>query len=360
MGVFGYSQMGVDRLVQIADVGGVYAIGFVLAAFNAAVADLVAARGRQWVEVGVAALLVLAVVGYGELRLRAADLAGAAPPPIRVAMVQGNLDLGAQWREELYGSNLDAYLDLTREVLARERPVLVVWPESALNFFLEDEPLHRRAIAHVLEPSGAQLLVGGPRTIGDGATVRYFNSVFLLAPDATILARYDKQRLVPFGEFYPLGTGALLRRPFARVREFTSGGAQRPLATAAGAAGTTICNEAMFPEIAAARAHDGAVFFVDPANDTWLTPEFSAQQFDIVRLRTVEQRRYLVRASTSGPSAVVDPFGRVQARTQFSTTATLVADIRPSTVTTPYARLGDAFAYASTVIAGLTVLRRAA
>jgi apolipoprotein N-acyltransferase len=78
-----------------------------------------------------------------------------------------------------------------------------------------------------------------------------------------------------------------------------------------------ICNEAMFPEIAGERARDGAVFFLDPANDTWLTPKFSAQQFDIVRLRTVEQRRYLVRASTSGPSAIVDPVGRVDIRTQF-------------------------------------------
>jgi len=101
----------------------------------------------------------------------------------------------------------------------------------------------------------------------------------------------------------------------------------------------------MFPDVAAARARDGAVFFVDPAHDTWLTPKFSAQQFDIVRLRTVEARRYLVRASTSGPSAIVDPLGRVVMHTAFMVRDTLAGTIWPLTTVTPYGRIGDAFAY---------------
>ncbi len=115
--------------------------------------------------------------------------------------------------------------------------------------------------------------------------------------------------------------------------------------------GITICNEAMFPEVAAARAREGAVFFVDPANDTWLTPEFSAQQFDIVRLRTVEQRRYLVRASTAGPSAIVDPFGRVVVRTAFETRAAIAGTIWPLSGVTPYGRMGDAFALGCGLVA---------
>jgi apolipoprotein N-acyltransferase len=357
--LFGYSQLGRDHLVQIADATGVYGVSFVLVVVNAALAQLVVARtGRSCIGVAVAALLAAGVVGYGQFRLTTIPAVADASPPVRVAMVQGNLDLGAQWREELYGSNLDVYLGLTRDVLAQARPALVVWPEGALSFFLEDEPLYRRAIALVMEPSGAELVVGGPRVIAaDSTAPRYFNSIFLLAPDGAIRARYDKRRLVPFGEYYPFATRRLLRRPFARVREFTPGDAQHPLPTAVGPAGTTICNEAMFPEIAAARVADGATFFVDPANDTWLTPKFSAQQFDIVRLRTVEQRRYLVRASTSGPSAIVDPLGRVRVRTEFLNATAIAGDIHPSTVVTPYWRFGDAFAYACTLIAVVAALR---
>src|SRR5207244_5667607 len=120
---------------------------------------------------------------------------------------------------------------------------------------------------------------------------------------------------------------------------------------AAGLAGVTICNEAMFPEIAAARVRAGATYLIDPANDNWFTPKFSEQQFDVVTLRSVEQRRYLVRASTSGPSAIVDPLGRVVRRSEFFTQTVLSGEIRPSTVVTPYCRFGDVFAWACTGVA---------
>jgi len=80
-------------------------------------------------------------------------------------------------------------------------------------------------------------------------------------------------------------------------------------------------------------------------------PKFSAQQFDIVRLRTVEQRRYLVRASTSGPSAIVDPLGRVAVQTRFLTQDAIGGRIFPRTDVTPYARVGDLFALGCLVTA---------
>ena len=353
--LFGYSQIGVDPLVQVADLTSVYGVSFLLVAVNAAVVELWAARAgarrRALGGAAVTALVVAAALGYGRWRLAALD---ARPPhvrPITVAMVQGNVDVGRQWREEFYGRNLDVYLRLTMDVTRERSPELIVWPENALTFFLDDEPRYRRAIARVLEPSGAQLVVGGPRFAGSDARRVFYNSVFLLAPDGEILGRYDKQKLLPLAEYFPVPALDLLRRRFARVRELTPGPPRPPLATRAGPAGVTICNEAMFPEIAAARVREGAVFLLDPANDTWLTPKFSAQQFDIVRLRTVEQRRYLVRASTAGPSAIVDPLGRVVVRTDFFTRAAIAGEVYPRTETTLYARIGDAFAYGCALVA---------
>jgi len=344
-GLFGYTQMGRDALVQIADVTSVYGIGFVLVAVNAAVAALVTAmpaeRRRAAGGLALAGGIALGVWSYGAWRVRTSDVARG--DTVRVAMVQGNLDVGTQWREDLYGQNLDVYLRLTRDALERHRADVVFWPENALTFFLEDEAPYRRAIAHVLAPANAELVVGGPRVEGERDQA-YFNSIFLVAPTGEIRAVYDKQRLVPFAERFPFPGLEFLHRRFARLREFTSGAARPPLPTRAGPAGVMICSEAMFPEIAAARVREGARYFVDPAHDTWLTAKFSAQQFDIVRLRAVEQRRFIVRASTSGPSAVVDPLGRVATRTAFFTQAAIGGTIALRDEATLYNRVGDLFA----------------
>jgi apolipoprotein N-acyltransferase len=344
--LFGYSQSGRDHLTQIADVASVYGVSFVLVAVNAALVMLVrSGRDARRPALGgltLAGALAVTVWSYGAWRLQAA-VAPPDAPRVMVAMVQGNLDPGAQWREDLYGQNLDAYLRLTIQALSAYRPEIVFWPESALTFFLETEPVYRQAIAHVLTPSGAELVVGGPRVESHSPPV-YFNSIFLMAPSGEIRAVYDKQRLVPFAERFPFPGLTGLHRRFARLREFTPGPSRPPLPTRAGPAGVTICSEAMFPEIAAERVREGARYFVDPANDTWLTPKFSAQQFDIVRLRTIEQRRYLVRASTSGPSAIVDPFGRVAVRTEFLTRGAIGGTIALSDRITLYHRVGDLFA----------------
>jgi apolipoprotein N-acyltransferase len=198
-------------------------------------------------------------------------------------------------------------------------------------------------------------MAGGPRTSGNPPP-RYHNSAFLIAPDGEILARYDKERLLPFAEYFPFASVELLRREFGRVREFTPGTTPAPLPTAIGPAGVVICNEAMFPELVTARVRAGATFLVNLTNDSWLNDaQFSDQAFDMGRLRAVEQRRWLVRASTSGPSAIVDPFGRIVAQTRPFTRDTLDGTIQPSAALTLYARVGDAFAIgcAAVTLAGV-------
>src|SRR5262249_47755644 len=144
----------------------------------------------------------------------------------------------------------------------------------------------------------------------------YWNSIFLLAASGEIRGRYDKEYLVPFAEYFPLGGIDVLRRRFERVRTFVPGLPRPPLPTIAGPAGVLTCNEAMLPEIAGRRVAAGATYLVNPSNDSWLAdPQYSAQQLDIVTMRAIEQRRYLVRASTSGPSAIIDPYGRIAAAT---------------------------------------------
>ena len=227
-GLVGYSQAGVIALPQIADVTGVYGVTFAVLAVNAALAELwlayrvgasivPAARG-----LALAGSLVVVLTAYGAFRIGSAPHHLADADAARVAIAQGDIGMHAQWLPSDYGKNLDVYLRLTDDVLARERVALVVWPESAMTFFVDEEPDYRGAIARVTAPHGVQLLAGAPRA-ADPAHTAFFNSVFLLGPDGEPIGRYDKQLLLPFAEYFPLSVD-LLRRRFGRVRQFTPGG----------------------------------------------------------------------------------------------------------------------------------------
>jgi len=359
----GYSQVEGGTLIQVADLTGVYGVSFVLVAMNAALAEVWRARRgpRQslraaFAGLGLAGLVVVGVVGYGQIRLHQAPTSTAHPGAAEVAIVQGNLDLGSQWRPEFYGQNLDVYLRLTDQLLRAGHPALVVWPESAMTFFLEEEPLYRRAIGRVLTPSGVELLAGGPRIVGENPP-HYYNSAFVLSAQGEVTGHYDKQYLLPFAEYFPFVQLDFLRRHFARARVFTPGDPSPPLATTIGPAGIVICNEAVFPEIAAARVRAGATFLINLTNDSWLGDrKYAVRVFDIIALRAVEQRRYLVRASTSGPSAIIDPWGRVLRQTEPYSRDTILGWIRPRTETTVYCRIGDLFAFACTATALLALL----
>jgi len=147
-------------------------------------------------------------------------------------------------------------------------------------------------------------------------------------------------------------------RPGGELAHAASGG--RPLPTSAGAAGVVICNEVMFPGIVAARVRAGAEYLVNLANDSWwATTSFSAMTFDMVTLRAVEQRRPVVRVSTSGPSGVIDVHGRPVLRSGTAMQAVLDGTVTPTRGLTLYARIGDAFALACAAAVAVALVRRA-
>jgi apolipoprotein N-acyltransferase len=282
---------------------------------------------------------------------------GPTPGPAStVAIVQANLGATVRWSAEGGSRTLETYQRLTRDVLARGRPQIVFWPEAALTSFIEQEDAHRRALAATLTGHDGELVIGAPRAGAPDGTPPYTNSVYLVAPDGTLTARYDKRYLLPFMEYFPLRVD-FVRRRFGRVREFSPGAPTPPLPTRAGAAGILICNEALLPQMAAERVAEGATYLVNPSNDSWVpNAGFAWQQFDIAALRAVEQRRYLLRVSDSGPSGVVDPMGRVVAHTEALTRDALLAEIAPITELSPYARVGDLFGAACLLATALALV----
>jgi apolipoprotein N-acyltransferase len=236
----------------------------------------------------------------------------------------------------------------------------VFWPENAMTFFVDQEPAYRAAIARVFATYDAELIAGAPR-FENPDDPDYFNSAFLFRPDGDIIARYDKRRLMPFAEYFPLSVIDLLRRTFGRVRAFDPAPPLPPMPSRVGKLGTIICNEAIYPEDAAARAREGAEILANLSNDSWVEGvEFAENQLRIATLRAIEQRRFLVRASTSGPSAIIEPTGRIAKRSEPHTVAVLTGDVRPLTDVSVYGRYGDTFAAACLAItlAGLAAARR--
>ncbi|MCC6765154.1 MAG: apolipoprotein N-acyltransferase [Deltaproteobacteria bacterium] len=346
----GYSQAGLLPVVQIAAVAGVYGVSFLVATANAALAELVAERGERRSRRGAlaAGAVVAGAVAWGALAVGSVPPDAASTP---IAIVQGNLGAAVRWSAEGPARTLEAYQHLTRELLAADAPAIVFWPEAALTSFIEHEDTHRRALVALLAGRDVELVFGAPRAGTPAGGPPYANSVYRIGPDGALDARYDKEWLLPFMEYLPLRFD-FARRHFGRVREFTPGAPTPPLPTRAGAAGLLVCNEAFLPHVAAARVAAGATYLASPSNDSWVpNAGFAWQQFDIAAMRAVEQRRFLVRVSDSGPSGVVDPWGRVVAHTDARARATLRATIVPTTAPSLYARAGDAFGVACALVA---------
>ncbi|MFI5215143.1 MAG: apolipoprotein N-acyltransferase [Candidatus Limnocylindria bacterium] len=362
-GLLGYTHAS-GSLAQVAAWTGVYGISFAIVAVNAGLAGWIGAardpaRSTRLATWG-ALLALLPAVGFalgGGLALRAAPSRSAGEGLLEVGVVQGSVPREHTWRSEYFARNLEHYLTLTRRALAEGAPITIVWPESAVNFQLETQVFERAAIAHVLREGGVELLVGGPGR-GRNTQKPVFSSVFVIAPEGNITARYDKQFPLPFAEYFPFETDWLVRRRIDGALTFSPGAADPPpVDTRLGRAGLLLCNEAMLPELARARVRAGAEILISPSNDSWIAGQgFAEHMLAVVGLRAIEQRRYLVRASTSGPSAVVDPWGRVPVRTTPNRPEVLLGGVRPERELTVYARLGDLFAFSCAAVAALALL----
>jgi apolipoprotein N-acyltransferase len=350
-GLLGYSQAARPVWLQAADAGGIYAVGFVLVLGNAVLAELllVIAARRQTTAlapalrgIAVCALVVPVVFTYGKWRLSQEH--GATS--LEVVVVQANIPASQQWAAAHELASLDRYHALTAEALAEQRADLVVWPENAVTFFLDREAELRRPLAATLARSRARLIAGAPH-VERAETGDFRNSALLIDADGSVLARYDKQRLLPFAEYTPTALPDFVARDFGRVRQFHPGPEKASILDVDGArVGAVICNEALFSDPAAARVAAGADLLLALTNDSWVGDQkYAEQAFEKSVVRAVEQRRWLVRASTSGPSAIVDDRGRIVARTKTDESAVLRGAVATSTAESLYAAAGDLFAW---------------
>lgn len=365
--MLGYALGPSDNLRQAAALGGVYLLSFVVVAVNATLAVLVETYGQRRSAAGLvrspmphAAILASATIVLGLYAYGAAALRSTIPqqPQVPIAVIQGNNQDAAYWLPGAYAKGLDQYLRMSAQALNDTHPRLLIWPEAAVTMFFAQEPQARARIAAMLASGDAELLLGAPHVSGDDPALPHFlNSAFVFTADNEIRERYDKRHLMPFVEYFPLRTIEFLRRNFERVRTFTPGTKAVLLDTPIGKAAVAICFEGIFPDLVRRTMNLGAAALVNLSNDVWLGPGAGAEQHvSMIRMRAVENRTWVIRSTTTGVSAIFDPFGRKHAASATFAPAILSAHVVPLHIDTVYERFGDWFAYTCLVASGLLLL----
>ena len=229
------------------------------------------------------------------------------------------------------------YLELTRKHLDSD---LVVWPETAIPAFYDElESSFISALREEMAQQGVALVTGIP--VLDRSRWDYFNSIISLEQAGRY---YYKVHLVPFGEYLPLRDWLASVLSFLPVPEadFSPGDRRQPLLQAAGyAIGSSICYEIAFGE-QLIDALPEAAFLVNVSNDAWFGDSLAPHQhLEMARMRARETERYVLRATNTGISAIIDADGTVLARSRQFESATVSAAVQPRAGATPYVLWGN-------------------
>lgn len=330
------------RFVQIADLGGPLVVTALAVLVNAALYETVhwlrGARRRPRATLLATSLALAATAVYGAFRIAALERNAADAPALRVGIVQGNADVLEKRRDPERMHEL--YLAQTRELLAEGPLDLVVWPETVYTRGIRGPlPVAGRPIAPDLD---VPLLFGAAsrRPADDGRLLKY-NSAFLIGADGTIRDGYDKNLLVPFAERLPFRDA--LGAVFPHAQDFGSATDTPPLLLGAYRIATPICYEAAVPSFVRrmatrARPH----LFVMLSNDAWFGDSHEPWlHLAVARMRAIEHHRFAVRATNSGISALIDPAGRLLARSGVMTRENLSGTVHMLEGETGYERFGD-------------------
>lgn len=308
-------------------------------------------------SLGLVLLLVLPP-WLGSLAVRSVEKLSLCSPRLNTALIQGNIQQGMRWDKEFQRFNFEEYKRLTLDASA-QKVGLVVWPETALPFYLRFQPLYGNQMRQLADQTNSLILTGVPDMAADeNQKELYFNAAFLFAPGRGLLGSYAKSRLVPFGERFPLKD----RIPFLKnvnfgEGEWTAGSDTIVFETPEAALSCLICFESIFPEISRHQVNKGSKILVNITNDGWFGRSGAAMQHaQMAVLRAVENRRAVARCANSGISMFILPTGKVLQPTPLYKQTVTVESLPLLSVRTFYSRYGDVFQYGLILLIAIGVL----
>ena len=337
----GNSQVPSSPLAGYAPVAGAYGVTLMTAlaaAFVAAAARPFSTRGAR----GRVLALAIAVFAVGGV-LRFVEWGERAGPPVRVALLQGNVPQELKWREETRTKTLNDYRRMIFEANAK----VVVLPETALPAFFDQVPHdYLESIRAHAAATGKEVLMGiVERESRAGGESDYYNSLARITGERQV---YRKRHLVPFGEFIPPGFKFVLAILHIPLSDFASGGkGQAPLEAGGTSFGVAICYEDIFGEEVIDQL-PRAQALVNVSNDAWFGNSLAAEQhLQSSQVRALESSRWMVRATNTGATAAIDEKGYVVSRLPPFTQGILAADMTPRKGQTPYVLFGNLLALAA-------------
>lgn len=357
-GLLGYSQVKNLLFLQLASITGVYGLSFVLVFFQSMFVLSISARRRAPFFSALAIVLAIHLGGFLSLKSISPD--NKAFP---AAVLQGNVSSDIHWdqipAEKIY-ELFDQHLELSREAF-REGAKLIIWPEFSVPLcFSCPQPIYvsfKETLALFVRETGCTLLVGTNETAFSGGEALYLNTALSIHPDLSS-SLYHKMHLVPFGEYTPYKKiFFFIEKTAHAIGDITQGREHVLHDFGENKFGSPICYEIIFPQLVRKFVTKGAHFLVTITNDGWYGKTSAPyQHFQISVFRAVENRRYLLRAATTGVSGVVDPAGRVLARSEMMTRTFLKSEVRPSERLSFYTRYGDLLSYLGLTLTALALI----
>ena len=368
----GYSQVSNFWLTRLAPLTGVYGITFVLIVVNVLFAASVLLRPALRLRVLVGAAVLAGVLSVGNWVQPA-----PAPTEATAVLLQENLDVqhDNSWGGAMWDPKTGRYVDMWdvhtgRNVQASEhncttylaglpelnsplltpdchgaKTTLVVWPEAP-SPLTEGDPRFRALMKRLTAETGAGAIVGNGAADVHGAHVDLYNAASVFAPDGALLGRYAKIHLVPWGEYIPFQKLFSFAHGITRNAGRFTHGWLRPVFRIHGHRyGIFICYESIFASEIRQFAVNGAEVLVNISDDGWYGDTSAPwQHLNMVRMRAVENRRWVLRDTNTGVTAAIDPYGRVTQSTPRHTFTSLSVRYGFRDDLTFYTRFGDVFA----------------
>ncbi len=354
----GYSQYLFHPLIQIADITGMYGVSFLVVMGNAVIAEVLISkwgtepRRLPVLEISVTLILLAVSLGYGFWRIQAVEeKMSMCTTPLQVGLIQGNIRQDEKWTGEYQQKTIDIYQELSRQA-ASGGAEIIVWPETAAPFFfeLERDKKYADQIRDLAGELELPFCFGSlAYEVAEHGRFDFLNRAYLLSPEGSLLGKYDKIHLVPFGEYVPYqfvfgfvhkmvqAAGNFYPGENFSLLTFPRNGEEVKI-------GSLICYELIFPDLSRKFIKKGANLLVTITNDAWFGRTSAPyQHFSMGVFRSIENRVWLVRAANTGISGVIDPLGRIRSTTEIFTRKFLVESVCPGSFKTFYTFYGDVF-----------------
>ncbi len=358
--LLGTSQVGNIPLAFVSRWTGVYGVSFEIALVNTAFAAALLAHARRRHE-----LLGIAMVAAVIFQAGALIHPRPSASTHKAMLVQSNIPvIGEGWTEE-YFSNTIRELQAASDFVHNEphpAPRLIVWPESPAPFYIPD-PNFRQGLAQLATSQQAYVLAGSlgvERPQGKETASALLNSAVLVKPDGSLGLRYDKIHLVPFGEYVPFKRLFSFAGKITKdVGDFTPGRERTIFDLDGHKVGVFICYESVFPDEIRRFPQRGAEVLVNISNDGWYGESGApGQHLNMARMRAIENDRWVLRATNSGITAAIDPYGRLVDEAPRNVRRGMEARYAFINGTTFYSRHGDWFAYLCVLVSVIALVVR--